>query len=88
MTELDGRTERWTWEQPHRHGLIRKAHPVASVIGSPLRIGAGTCIGLALGYSLLARDWTDVLLALAVMFTALASVVMHFEPSEDDVDGY
>jgi hypothetical protein len=65
--------------------ITRKASPVAAIVGRPLRWLSGGCIGLALGRSLFAKDWTDVLLALAIAFTAFASVVMHFEVSDDDV---
>lgn len=66
-------------------GLIRKSLPLAAATGKWLRAGTGACIGLALARSIVARDWTDILLALAITFAALASVVMHFEPSSDDL---
>ena len=67
-------------------GITRKALPSAAFWGRPLRMAAGLCMGLALGWSFLAHDWTDFALALGLTFTAFASIVQHFEISENDLE--
>lgn len=64
--------------------ITRKALPAAAFWGRWLRFGSGGCTGIAMALAIGARDWPLLWLSAGVAFTALASVVMHFEVSDDD----